>query len=238
MNMSIPDKLRGAEWPRVAEGSGRRSAMLVALCAAALIEAALIAAALSSHAPAPVTTHAKRVMQMRFVEVVPPSPPPPPPVVRKIVKRESEVPVRKPVPRPAAPAVPVQPLPSPAPQAPAVPLATQAAPSHTQAPSAPAAGATSAKAAATAPAQSTDIAIVCPVQVKPDMPARALAEGISGSVTARATIAGGKVIHVDIVDSTPPGVFDGSVRRAMARYQCTANGTVVVEQSFDFAEAD
>ncbi|WP_429447911.1 energy transducer TonB [Paraburkholderia sp. 40] len=78
------------------------------------------------------------------------------------------------------------------------------------------------------------------MQAKPEMPARALAEGISGEVTARATIKGGKVIRVDIVNSTRPGVFDASVRRAMAQYQCKVDGgdQVVVEQSFDFTQAD
>ena len=91
--------------------------------------------------------------------------------------------------------------------------------------------------AAAAPA---DIAIVCPVQAKPEMPPRALAEGISGEVASRATVRGGKVVHVDIVKSTPLGVFDASVRRAMSQYQCKVAGgdQVVVEQSFDFAQTD
>ena len=93
---------------------------------------------------------------------------------------------------------------------------------------------------AAAPSEPADMAIVCPVQAKPEMPARAVAEGIVGSVTARATIRGGKITHVDIVRSTPPGVFDASVRRAVSRYQCKVDGLdeVVVEQTFDFAETD
>ncbi|MBV8626970.1 MAG: hypothetical protein JO371_03745, partial [Paraburkholderia sp.] len=66
------------------------------------------------------------------------------------------------------------------------------------------------------------------------------AEGIFGTVTARATVKGGKVVHVDIVSSTPPGLFDGAVRRAMAQYQCKVDGgdQVIVEQSFDFTQTD
>jgi len=39
-----------------------------------------------------------------------------------------------------------------------------------------------------------------------------------------------------VVKSTPPGVSDASVRRAMAQYQCKIDGgaQVIVEQSFDF----
>jgi periplasmic protein TonB len=184
------------------------------------------------------------VMQMRLVEAVtPPPPPPPPPVVKKIVRRQSELPAPKPIARPVAPAQRHVATPAvvPVPAVPA-PVAAQVAPSGPQvAPSVPGPAAPVASGNTTAtPAAPADIAIVCPVQARPEMPARAIAEGIAGAVTARATIKGGKVISVDIVKSTPPGIFDASVRRAMAQYQCKLDGgdEVVVEQSFDFSQTD
>jgi protein TonB len=217
--------------------------MTVAILAALAIEGALIVAVTSVHVPAPTPAHVPPVMQMRFVKAVtPPPPPPPPPVIKKVVKQQSEVPAPKPVARPAAPVQrqvarpPVAPVP-----VAAAPVATQDAPSTSQAaPAAPGPSTAGSGNTANAAAAPADIAIVCPVQAKPEMPPRALAEGISGEVTARATIRGGKVVRVDIVKSTPPGVFDGSVRRAMGQYQCKVDGgdQVVVEQSFDFTQTD
>jgi periplasmic protein TonB len=234
MNMSIASKPGGALWPIEESRTGARNAMAIAIVAAVALEGGLIAAVMSMRVPTAPPTPVTPVMQMRFVKTVtPPPPPPPPPVIKKIVKRQSEVPKPRPVPRP------VVPVPVPAP----VPVATQDAPANVQA--APSAPAPALPAAApgpqtSAPAEPADMAIVCPVQAKPDMPPRALAEGIVGAVTARATIKSGKVVRVDIVKSTPPGVFDASVRRAMAQYQCKVDGDepVVVEQSFDFTETD
>ena len=67
------------------------------------------------------------------------------------------------------------------------------------------------------------------------MPARALREGINGSVRARATIRAGKVISVEILSSQPRGVFDSAVRNAMLQYVCqTGENEVAAEQAFDF----
>lgn len=245
MNKSISAKPRGALWPTEASRLRSGNAMTIAIVAALAIEGALIASVISMRVPAPVQAHAAPVMQMRLVEAVtpPPPPPPPPPVVKKIVRRQSELPAPKPVARPVAPAQRHVATPAvvPVPAAPA-PVAAQVAPSGPQvAPGMPGPAAPVASGNTTAgPAAPADIAIVCPVQAKPDMPARAIAEGIAGAVTARATIKGGKVVSVDIVKSTPPGIFDASVRRAMAQYQCKLDGgdQVVVEQSFDFAQTD
>jgi outer membrane biosynthesis protein TonB len=239
--MSISGKPRGALWPTEASRPGVSHATTIAIVAALAIEGALIAAAMSMRVPTSHPPPVTPVMQIRFVKAeTPPPPAPPPPVIKKIVKRQSEAPAPKPVARPATPAQRHVAAPTAAP----VPVATQEAPSHAQA--APGMPAPVAAPAATpgprtaAPAEQADIAIVCPVQARPEAPARALAEGIVGSVTARATIKGGKVIRVDIVKSTPPGVFDASIRRAMAQYQCKVDGDgqVVVEQSFDFTEAN
>ena len=244
MNESISAKSRGALWPTEASRPRSGNAMTIAIVAALAIEGALIASVISMRVPAPMQAHAAPVMQMRLVQAVtPPPPPPPPPVVKKIVRRQSELPAPKPIARPVAPAQRHVATPAvvPVPAAPA-PVAAQVAPSGPQvAPSVPGPAAPVASGNTTAtPAAPADIAIVCPVQARPEMPARAIAEGIAGAVTARATIKGGKVISVDIVKSTPPGIFDASVRRAMAQYQCKLDGgdQVVVEQSFDFSQTD
>ena len=244
MNESISAKSRGALWPTEASRPRSGNAMTIAIVAALAIEGALIASVISMRVPAPMQAHAAPVMQMRLVQAVtPPPPPPPPPVVKKIVRRQSELPAPKPIARPVAPAQRHVATPAvvPVPAAPA-PVAAQVALSGPQvAPSVPGPAAPVASGNTTAtPAVPADIAIVCPVQARPEMPARAIAEGIAGAVTARATIKGGKVISVDIVKSTPPGIFDASVRRAMAQYQCKLDGgdQVVVEQSFDFSQTD
>ena len=80
------------------------------------------------------------------------------------------------------------------------------------------------------------IGVACPTMVQPAMPAKAVREGLSGSVRARATIKGGKVIAVEILSSSPRGVFDGAVRSAMMQYGCSAAGDdeIKADQTFDF----
>lgn len=71
--------------------------------------------------------------------------------------------------------------------------------------------------------------------VPPEIPRRALREGLDGHVRARATIRGGKVIGVEILESRPRGLFDAAVRTAMSQYSCSRLGQdVVAEQEFDF----
>jgi protein TonB len=83
------------------------------------------------------------------------------------------------------------------------------------------------------PASRSDMAIVCPTQVKPIMPARAVAEGISGVVKAQVLIKDGAVKEVTIVSG--PQVYRNAVRSALLQYKCiTAGNDVIAEQSFDF----
>jgi periplasmic protein TonB len=83
------------------------------------------------------------------------------------------------------------------------------------------------------------MAVACASQVQPVMPAKATREGINGSVRARATIRGGKVIAVDILSSSPRGVFDAAVRTAMLQYGCQAGDEEIkAEQTFDFKIAE
>ena len=84
--------------------------------------------------------------------------------------------------------------------------------------------------------QTMQIGLVCPLQVKPMMPARALRDGVEGSVTARLTVRADKVIQVDIISSEPRGMFDAAVRKAVAQYRCEspADVEVVATQVFEF----
>jgi protein TonB len=72
------------------------------------------------------------------------------------------------------------------------------------------------------------IGVACPTQVKPELPRKALQDGISGEVTAKATIKGGKVIAVEILASKPRGLFDNAVRNAMMQYGCPTSGDEVI----------
>jgi protein TonB len=77
--------------------------------------------------------------------------------------------------------------------------------------------------------------LACANQVQPSMPSKATRDGITGSVRARATIKGGKVVAVEILSSQPRGVFDAAVRSAMLQYGCqTGEEEIRAEQTFDF----
>jgi protein TonB len=149
-------------------------------------------------------------------EIVLPPPPkmeaPPPPFVPP-----PEVQIAPPPPAPTITAVTPTPPPAPVTIAPTPPVVT--------APPAP---------PAPKPA-SMSIAVACAQQVQPSMPAKAIREGITGSVKARATIKSGKVIAVEILSSYPRGVFDAAVRTAMMQYGCqTGEDEIKAEQAFDF----
>ena len=182
-------------------------------------------------------------VQVRVIEEVKKAPPPPAIIVPPPPKFEVPPPpfipppeIRIAVPPPPASTVTaVTPTPT-APPAPVVPvvIAPAPAPAPVLAPPAPPPPPVPAPAAAPA-APPAQIGIVCPTMVKPDIPRRALREGLSGYVKARATIRSGKVIRVDILESRPRGVYDDAVRSAMSQYVCsTGSQDVVAEQEFDF----
>ena len=130
-----------------------------------------------------------------------------PPVERRVAPE---------LPRDASPAAAEVAAPSPAPVAPAPP-----------APAAP---------APPAPAASprTEIGVACPTQVTPEMPRRALQEGISGVVRAQALIRNGAVVEVTILSG--PRVYHAAVRAAMLQYRCVSAATeVVATQEFRFS---
>ncbi len=123
----------------------------------------------------------------------------------------------------ASPAM-AQPLPT----APAV-----AAPNATGTPTVPSALPAVAKPAAINPV----MGMVCPLQVKPDVPRQAIEEGISGTVRARALIQDGKVKEVTILSG--PRIFHAAVRAAMLQYKCESRSEAVsAEQSIDFRTED
>lgn len=143
----------------------------------------------------------------------PPKPPPPPPYVPP--------PRIKPPPVPAPPPITVAPAPvppkieyriEPPPPAPAPPPAPPAPPP--------------------APLRQ-DIGVVCPKQVKPDVPRRALQDGTSGVVQAQLRIVDGVIQEVTILSG--PRVFHSAVRNAMLQYKCaTGAREVIATQEFEF----
>lgn len=171
-----------------------------------------------------VVEYVKPPVDTKVIEEVKKPPPPPP-----------EVPIEPP-PKMEAPPPPF--IPPPEVQISAPPPPPQATVSATTNTPPPTTDVRPMQAPAPAPAtpEMVSIAVACPRMVQPQMPARAANEGISGGVTARATIRNGKVVAVDILKSTPRGVFDGAVRTAMLQYQCQSTGAHDVQavQEFTF----
>ena len=76
------------------------------------------------------------------------------------------------------------------------------------------------------------IGTICTSMPQPTMPRKALQSGTGGTVVARATIRGGKVVEVEILRSQPRNLFDAAVREAMMQYTCS--GDHIAEQEFVF----
>lgn len=80
----------------------------------------------------------------------------------------------------------------------------------------------------------TDMATVCPTQVPPEMPRKAILDGTQGVVKAQATIQDGIVRAVVILSG--PRIFHAAVRSAMLQYKCTSGqAEVVAAQDFNFS---
>jgi len=150
-------------------------------------------------------------------EVTLPPPPPPPPKT-----------IEPPKPQVAKPQAPPPPFVPPA----------EAAPS----PTAPVIAATSTlppapvaieplPAPRPAPAKA-DIGVACPVQAKPEIPPKALQDGLFGVVRAEASIRDGMVKEIRILSG--PRVFHAAVRAAMQQYKCTAPDGTIAMQEFEF----
>ncbi len=158
-------------------------------------------------------------------EVIIPPPPPPPPPPKKIEKPLV-------MPKLDAPPPPYVPPPDVAPQlssnAPAI-QSTQVlptAPAVIAPPPPPAAP-------VVAGPKRTTIGVACPTQVAPEMPRKALQDGIEGVVKAQIHIKGGVIQDVTILSG--PRVFHAAVKAAMMQYNCvTDGGEVVATQEFNF----
>lgn len=78
-----------------------------------------------------------------------------------------------------------------------------------------------------------EAALVCPGQVRPEIPRQAYLDNIQGLVQAQATVEGGLVKEVRIVSG--PRIFHEAVKTAMRQYKCNLqNSPVVAMQSFNF----
>jgi phosphate transport system substrate-binding protein len=89
------------------------------------------------------------------------------------------------------------------------------------------------KAAASGAPAAVDIAALCATQVKPEMPRKALQDGVEGVVRAQAVIRDGAVRDVTILSG--PRVFHTAVREAMLQYKCSKSGSeAVAAQEFVF----
>jgi protein TonB len=148
-------------------------------------------------------------------EVVIPPPPPPP----KKIEKPQEMPKA-----PPPPYVPPSDT-APSPQAPTI--AAVSAPPKELAVIAP---------PPVAPKSLTgrqDIGVVCPTQVPPSMPARAIRDGIEGVVKAQVTIINGEIKEVAILSGNR--VFHSVVKEAMMQYKCKSIASeVTATQEFSF----
>lgn len=161
------------------------------------------------------------------VKLPPPPPPPPPKVIEP--------------PKPQAPKVEAPPPPPFVPPPEVTPPPTVTAPAITSVPEPPPAPPVIAPpppppppepAPAPAAPSRLDIGVACPTQVRPEMPRRALQEGVSGVVRAQITVVGGAVKEVQILSG--PRVFHQAVRNAMLQYKCTAADGTTAVQEFEF----
>lgn len=157
------------------------------------------------------------------VAIAPPPPPPPPPK-QVLPAKLQQAPVQTPPPFVPPPEVAVAAPPA---------LVIEAAPVAHEPPPATPAPVVAAVAAPPAAAPRVDMAIVCPVQVPPEMPRKALMDGTQGVVKAQVRIAEGSVR--DVVFLSGPRIFYAAVRAAMLQYKCSRDGgEVVATQDFNF----
>lgn len=155
--------------------------------------------------------------------IIPPPPPPPPPPPKKIETPKELPKVEAPPPFVPPPEVATQ--------------VTTAAPTIVSAPTPPKAPPVIAPPPPVAPVANgpmrTSIGLACPKQVPPEMPARAMRDGIEGVVKAQIHIKGGKIQSVEILSG--PRVFHAAVKEAMMQYTCvTDGGEVIATQEFNF----
>ena len=76
------------------------------------------------------------------------------------------------------------------------------------------------------------MALVCPKQVKPDIPKKAIEDGIEGTVKAEVRVRGGKVMDVRIISG--PRAYHAAVRAVLARYECSNSSLEEITATQDF----
>ena len=243
LDMKDPQsRLNGALWASSNPAHHGRMSMKTALAIALVVEL-LIVAGLSHVSFKQEPPPAREVMQVTMA----PPPPPPPPEVKKLEPPPAPTPV-KPPPKPQQP----RPLPVAKPP-PALPSATpkpaNIAPAANPSANAPAlATANATPGPATAPAP-PPAPVASPAlhgvvdgrghcqAVQPQIPRRALQDGISATVIAHLSISpDGSVSDVKIVRVTPPtSVFNEAVVTAAKAYRCEKNAEPYVgEVAFSF----
>ena len=169
------------------------------------------------------------VIQEVIIPPPPPAPPPPPPSQApkpKQLKLElPEVATPPPYVPPAEVAPPVAPSPM-------VIAATPEPPPADPSPPPPVPTPTPVPVAAAEPAR-TEIGVICPKQVPPDMPVRALRNGIEGVVRVQVLIRNGSVADIEFLSGN--SVFRPAVREALKKYRCnTVGGDQTAIQEFAF----
>ena len=158
-------------------------------------------------------------------EVIIPPPPPPPPPPKKIEKPLV-------MPKLEAPPPPYVPPPDVAPQVTSTAPVIVSVATPPTAPVAIAPPPPPAAPVAIGPKRTT-IGVACPTQVAPEMPRKALQDGIEGVVKAQIHIKGGVIQDVTVLSG--PRVFHAAVKAAMMQYNCvTDGGEVVATQEFNF----
>lgn len=245
-NMNDPQRrLGGALWASTGQPQHGRMSMKLAIGAALVVEALLVVG-LSHVNFKPEPPPPPR--EMRVSIAPPPPPPPPPPVVKKLEPPPAPVPqkaVPKPeVPRPTPTPKPPPAKPAPTPKAAEIPAAANPAPDAPALATAPANSAPAPAVAAAGVAPKAPPALHGVVDgrghcqsVQPQIPRRALEQGISAEVVAHLAInADGSVGDVKIVRSTPPtSVFNDAVVTAAKSYKCEKNAEPYVgEVIFSF----
>lgn len=224
--------LKGALWAS-AHAEHRHTPMGVFI-AAALVVTALLIYGLAHVNFTPVQTPPK---EMRVTMAPPPPPPPPPPEVKKLEPPPAPEPTQQPKPTPVKPKPLPTPKPPPAKPAPApreanIPAAANPSQNAPAVATAPANAAPSTPVAATgaAPAPAPGLHGVVDGRghcqsVQPQIPRRALEQGISATVIARLSIGtDGQVSDVKIVRVSPPtSVFNEAVIAAGKGYRCEKN---------------
>ena len=152
-------------------------------------------------------------------------PPPPPPLPKEIKPPEPLTPQSDAPPPPFVPPPDVAPA-----TTSGVSIASTATPPPTPAVIAP--PVQQAPVAPPGPKRSA-IATACPTQVAPEMPQKALQDGIEGVVQAQITLKAGVVQDVTFLSG--PRIFYPAVRAAIMQYKCISEGgEVVATQNFNF----